>query len=257
VSVRRLLSLAGLLAFATVAGCGGEDGDGSAADPSSIEGVPWVLAAGIDVEGWDEVAPTATFEDERVAGSTGCNRFTGSYSIDGEAFELGQVASTRMACPPPGDAVERAYIAALEKVTGWRSGDDELTLVDADGEELLRYRPATPVGSWQATGIQTGNALAGPLAGTEITASFAASGALTGSAGCNNYTASYTTDRGGIEITEPAATRKACPEPAGVMEQEASHLAALPRATQYRVAGRSLELLTDAGTLVVGYTRER
>ena len=253
-SVRCLLSLAGFLAIATVAGCG-SDGDGAAADPSSIEGVPWVLVEGIDVEGWEEVAPSIVFEDGRVAGSTGCNRFTGSYSIDGDELELGQLALTQMACGPPGDAVERAYLAALEQVAGWRSEDDELTLLDADDEELLRYRPATPVGSWKATSILMDDALKSPIAGTEITATFAASGAVTGSAGCNDYTANYTTDRGAIEISEPAATRKTCPEPAGVMEQEAAYLDALPQATQYRVDGRSLELLTDAGTRVASYTR--
>jgi heat shock protein HslJ len=254
--VRRLLSLAGLLAIATVGGCGSDDGDGAAGDPSSIEGVPWVLVEGIDVEGWEEVAPSIMFEGGRVAGWTGCNRFTGSYSIDGDELELGQLALTQMTCGPPGDAVERAYLAALQQVAGWRSEDDELTLLDADDEEVLRYRAATPVGSWQATAFLTGNAVSSPISGTRITATFAEDGSLSGSAGCNTYTATYTytTDQGGIEITQPAATKKTCAEPAGIMEQEADYLAALPQAVGYRISGRSLELLTAEGTYVATYT---
>lgn len=93
------------------------------------------------------------------------------------------------------------------------------------------------------------------LGGTEITASFVEGGVLTGSAGCNNYNASYATDGGRIEIAKPATTKKACPEPAGIMEQEAAYLAALPLAASYRLVGRSLELLSAEGTLVASFTR--
>ncbi|MGH3110185.1 MAG: hypothetical protein ACRDQT_04610 [Gaiellaceae bacterium] len=45
-------------------GCGSDDGSG--VDPSSLEDVPWVLAAGIGVEGWEEAAPSASFEGKNV-----------------------------------------------------------------------------------------------------------------------------------------------------------------------------------------------
>jgi heat shock protein HslJ len=248
-----VVSVAALLVLASGTACG-EDEVGSA-DPPSLQGVPWVLASGLDVEGWEEVAPSATFEDGRVSGSTGCNRFTAPYAIDGSGLEIGQIASTRMACPPPGDAVERAYLAALEGVTTWRMENEALALLDADEAEVLRYRAATPVGSWQATALLQGNAFTSLLAGTEITALFAEDGTLSGSAGCNNYRAMYETSQGGIEIDQAAATQKACAEPDGIMEQEAAYLAALPTAASYRVVGRSLELLSAEGTLVASFTR--
>ena len=236
-----------------VSGCGGDEE--SSADASSLEGVAWVLASGVDVEGWEEVAPSATFENGRLAGSTGCNRFTTTYTVDGDTLEIGQVASTRMMCPPPGDAVERAYVAALDRVASWRSENDDLVLLDADEEEVLRYRAATPVGSWQATAFLQGDAVKSVLLGTEITASFDERGELSGSAGCNTYRASYTLGRGQIEIAEPTATRKTCAEPAGIMDQEAAYLAALAMAADYRVDGRVLQLLTAEGTQVASYTR--
>jgi heat shock protein HslJ len=160
-----------------------------------------------------------------------------------------------MACPPPADAVERAYVAALERVAGWRTEDDALVLEDGDGAELLRYATASLVGEWKATSILTPTALTSPLPGTEITASFSVDGRLSGSSGCNTYTATYSTDRGEIEITEPAGTRKACAEPEGVMEQEAAYLAALPSAARYRIDGGLLELLAADGTFVATYVR--
>ena len=69
------------LAFllALTAGCGGDDGNGTVAagEAASFAGTPWVLAAGLDVDGWEAAPPSATFADETVGGSTGCNRFTG------------------------------------------------------------------------------------------------------------------------------------------------------------------------------------
>ena len=140
-------------------------------------------------------------------------------------------------------------------MTAWRSDDGELVLLDADDEEVLRYRAATPVRTWQANAILQGDAVKSPLAGTEITASFDEDGRLSGSAGCNDYTATYTTDRSAIEIAQPGATRKACTEPDGVMEQEAAYLAALPKAARFAVGGGTLELLTARGTIVVTFSR--
>jgi hypothetical protein len=51
--------------------------------------------------------------------------------------------------------------------------------------------------------------------------------------------------------------KKACAEPAGVMEQEAAYLAALPMAVAYHVDGTVLELLSADGTRLVTYTRAK
>jgi heat shock protein HslJ len=244
-----------LVVLGAAAACGGDGDETTPAAPASLEGTAWVLASGVDVDGWEAVAPSATFAEGRFSGSTSCNRFTTSYSADGGALDLGEIAVTAMACPPPADAVEREYTDALERVSGWRTEDGELVLVDADEDEVLRYRATTPTGSWEAIAILQGDAVVSTLSGTEVTASFAEDGTLSGSAGCNTYRTTYTTDRDGIQIGTPASTKKACVEPEGVMEQEAAFLAALPTAARYEVAGPTLDLLTDAGTIVATFTR--
>ena len=220
-----------------------------------LEGVPWVLVAGIDVEGWAAFAPSATLDGQRISGSTGCNRFTAAYALDGAALAVGPVAATRMACPPPAEAVERAYAGALERVAGWRVEEGELVLLAADGGELLRYEAATPAGSWRATGLLRGDVFASVLPGTEITAEFGEGGDLAGTAGCNRYRAAYLAERGGLEITQPASTLMACLEPAGVMEQEAAYLEAIVAARRYRLDGRALELLRADGYRVAAFVR--
>jgi heat shock protein HslJ len=127
----------GSLALVTLlaAGCGGDE---ESADASSVEGVPWTLVSGVDVPQGAQ-APTATFVEGTVSGSTGCNRYTAPYTLDGDSLELGPIASTLMACPPPADAVERDYRSAVERVAVWEVTDDELVLHDAEHEELLRF----------------------------------------------------------------------------------------------------------------------
>jgi heat shock protein HslJ len=244
--------VAALVVLGAATACG-ED-EASPSDPSALEGT-WVLASGVDVEGWEDVAPSATFAEGMVSGSTGCNRFRGAFRVGGDTLELGEIAMTAMACPPPADAVEREYAGVLESVRAWGVEDDELVLLDGDGTELLRFRAATPVGSWQATAFLQDDAVASLIAGTEITASFAKDGSLSGSAGCNTYGTTYTTRKGRIEIDPPASTKKACAQPDGIMEQANAFLTALPTASRFEVAGPSLELVTAEGTIVATFTR--
>jgi heat shock protein HslJ len=229
-----------------VAACGGEE-EGAATGAPGLEGVPWMLTSG------GEHAPSATFADGTVAGSSGCNRYTATYTLDGDRLKIGPAITTKMACGPPADTIERGYLAALERVATWRVDDGELVLADTQGKELLRFREASIVGAWIATMFLQAHrdAVSSPLEGTEVTATFGEDGKLTGSAGCNTYEASYTTDRSKIKISDVTATDKACDAP--IMEQEQAYLSALPLAVSYTIEGTQLSLLTAAGTYVAAY----
>lgn len=73
--------------------------------------------AGVDL---DAAEVTLSFTEDGVTGRAGCNRFTGPVIV-GEAKELtlGNLATTKMACPPPVDALERTVLARLAGVNGW------------------------------------------------------------------------------------------------------------------------------------------
>jgi heat shock protein HslJ len=160
-----------------------------------------------------------------------------------------------MACPPKETAVERAYLAALERVAKWSREQDELTLANAGGTSLLRYRAASPQGAWTATAVRLPNSVSSTLPGTEITADFGDDGKLTGSAGCNKYNATYKTKGSKITIGDVSATEMACTGPEGVMEQEQAYLDTLPLTASYRVEGEMLSLLKKDGTYVATYQR--
>ncbi len=113
--------------------------------------------------------------------------------------------------------------------------------------------PATLVGpSWHVTAINNGKeAVVSTLEGTEVTATFGKDGTLTGSAGCNQYSAGYQLSGDTVHIDPPAATRKLCSTPAGVMQQETAYLKALETVTQVEVSAGGITLRDANGATQV------
>lgn len=84
-----------------------------------------------------------TFTAEgRAHGSSGCNRFTGGFALDGAALRFEPVAGTRMACEAPAMALEQRFLDALAAVRGWRKDGAALLLTDNTGTTVIRLLPA-------------------------------------------------------------------------------------------------------------------
>lgn len=100
---------------------------------SIIEGD--VVSTSVDLE---EARPTLLIdEDGRTTGSTGCNRFNGSARVDGDEVRFSSLATTRMACPPGLDEVERAVLTALSSATMSVTIEaSTLTLINEEGHGL-------------------------------------------------------------------------------------------------------------------------
>jgi heat shock protein HslJ len=113
----------------------------------------------------------------------------------------------------------------------------------------------TLVGAWSATACARDGALAAPVDGTRLTAVFGDDGTLVGSTGCNTYRTGYETNGETIAITPPAATRKYCEKPEGVMAQEVAFHQALAAVARFALAADSLELLYPDGTIAIALTR--
>lgn len=78
--------------------------------------------------------------EARVAGTTGCNRFSGSYQFEkGGRLTVGTVAVTRMACAPEAMEAERRFLDVLRRVNGYRIEDGELLLLE-HGWEIARFQ---------------------------------------------------------------------------------------------------------------------
>jgi heat shock protein HslJ len=199
------------------------------------------------------------FDDGQISGNATCNRFFGSYSLNGDALTIQPGGSTLMACPEEFTAQEQALLSALERVEGYAIADHTLQLQDAEGNVLLTFdravSPALTGTLWQLMAYNNGQeAVVSTLADSTITATFDNNGNLSGFAGCNNYGASYNVTTDTIAIGPGMSTRKFCAQPDGVMDQETAYLQALEMAEVFTIEGRTLILSTTDGATVARFS---
>ena len=117
---------------------------------AAFAGPEWVLRS-LD---HDEPAPgepeiTLLFEDNRIAGGSGCNRYMGSVTEGDMPGDLtvGLLAGTMMACPPEVMELEDRYRQRLERAfkIGFFLGDLALSFEKEEGSMgLMRFRPRQP-----------------------------------------------------------------------------------------------------------------
>lgn len=76
---------------------------------------------------------------QRVSGSGGCNRISGSYQRTGAQLKIGPMVSTRMACLDASRGqLETRFLAALQATTSYSVAGNELILLDARGQTLAK-----------------------------------------------------------------------------------------------------------------------
>lgn len=231
---------------------GGGDVTGKVWALTALNGQPIVTGTGISAQ---------FTANGKVSGSAGCNQYTGMYTVSGSNITFDpSIAITMMACPQPIMDQESAYLKMLGEAKTYSVKGDELTLTGADNTTLATYKAETQdlAGTnWEAIGYNNGKqAVVSVMLETTITASFGTDGNLTGNAGCNNYSGTYTVNGNQITIGPLASTRKMCSDPAGIMEQEAQYLAALGTAATYQIEGTKLELRTKDSALVANFSKK-
>ncbi len=111
-----------------------------------LEGVDWVLE---EIPGAAE-APVGDLtrlrlerEGKGLSGSTGCNRYSGTYDLDGPRLLLRPTAMTRAACATPELAsIERDFTEALRLTGSFRVAGERLELL-GDAGVVARLRAAS------------------------------------------------------------------------------------------------------------------
>lgn len=232
-----------------------------------IETGSWQLE-GLRAEGGEMEPPLSEttidirFAEGELNGSAGCNRYFGSYTLEGDdgLTVSSQIGSTQMACPPPIAEQEQLYLSLLRQVALWNLETGSLVLRHEDGRALLAFGPDEPASvegfAWRATGINNGKGGVVSTANTPLSTALFVDGTVTGSGGCNNFNATYELSGDEISIGPAAATRKNCPEPEGIMDQEQQYFAALGRATQVILSPARLDLRDEDGSLQVSFEEE-
>jgi len=111
------------------------------AGSGEIEGRSWVVQEmtvdGAKIQPIDSAMPVANFVEGTVSGVAGCNSYSGSYTIDGDAITIGPLIATLMFCEQPEGAMEQEalYLRLLQEADAYRVSDDTLTLLQ--GETVL------------------------------------------------------------------------------------------------------------------------
>jgi len=220
-----------------------------------LEGSSWVLSAlpGRTLVGDQRV--TAQFAEGRVFGSDGCNRYSAPVTVSGASITIGpRGPSTMMACPPAVMEQADAFLAAMIAARSHRVVEGRLELLGGNGSVLATFEAQSTAlegATWEVVALNNGRgAVTGLNAGTSLTMVFAEDGRVSGSGGCNQYTATWTRDGSTLRFSPAASTRRMCPGE-GVMEQEQAFFTAMQSVATMRLEGEQLEMRTADDALAL------
>lgn len=82
-------------------------------------------------------ALTLRFDDGEISGDSGCNRFNGSYTIEGDRISMGPLMSTRRLCPEPLMDQEQLFLAALQSAVRWQIDGNTLDMHQEGGSRAI------------------------------------------------------------------------------------------------------------------------
>lgn len=78
--------------------------------------------------------------DGRASGSTGCNNFSGSYTVTGDTISFGAMVSTRRACTDQrANEQEQRFLGAFDSARRFRLAANRLTIYYGAGRNLLNF----------------------------------------------------------------------------------------------------------------------
>jgi len=136
-----LRTAVGLVCLLAV-GCAQNKPATQALSEQTLEGAAWTL---VELEGQpaplgaDARAISISFAAQRASGFSGCNRFTGAYTLEGNRLGFGNLAVTRMACAQ-GMQTEDAVLDALGRVALASLEDGRLRMSDGDSTLLMIFQ---------------------------------------------------------------------------------------------------------------------
>jgi heat shock protein HslJ len=238
-------------------------------DPANLLGTQWRL---LSLNGSDLVegsSITLAFHNEyRVSGYAGCRDYVATYQASGNDMGFVFFSMIEADCPMLEVLQEQEgqFTSALGWTSDYRLGEGRLEIVTERGEVLvfealpeeanasLEGTPWSLIASVEERELEEMPVPhvmpMGRLAETQVTATFA-DGRVSGSAGCNRYQATYTVEGSSLVVEAPGATKMACLEPEGVMEQEQRYLDFLGDASAFHIYGNQLWLETGDGRALV------
>ena len=183
--------------------------------------------------------PTMTFDPAgTVSGSASCNQYSAAYRTDRSSIAIAQVSSTLMGCAGDIGLQEMAFLASLQGATSWRQAEDGNLVLSGAGEiiagpGIAEGPPGDPPVADLAGTAWTLADLGGTadFARPAPTLAFGVDRAVSGFAGCNQFSGSYTVTGAALSVGPIAATKMGCEPPASAVE--ARYMEALAGVTEW------------------------
>jgi heat shock protein HslJ len=199
-----------------------------------------------------DAVPTLAFDENGLGGTTGCNNYFGSFTVDGAAITIGEVGMTEMWCEGVMEQ-EQAFVRVLQTAESFTLENQTLTIHTAEGD--LTFQPpaqATLTDTlWVLSGIAQGDAVSNTQIDSEITAEFK-DGHMGGSSGCNSYSAPYEAEGTNLTLGQAVSTLMACADEE-VNQREREFLTALAAVAQYEIQRNTLSLSDAEGQLLLTF----
>ena len=222
-----------------------------------LTGTLWTLNAVNGEPIPEELTITAIFEPEaedepsRVAGSAGCNDYTAGYEVQDDQLTIETPAATRKFCENGMDE-ETAFLAAFEGQHTYEILGGTMD-VSTDSVTLTFVADRTPLlgALWVLVSLGDVDEPQAPVEGANFTAQFtrnpeSPSGVVSGTTGCNEYSAAFVSNEQEIKINLPQKTQNEDCAP-GLFEQEQAYFLAMNDAINFRILGNTLILPYDGG----------
>lgn len=115
-------------------------------DWSAVTDKEWILTKVVQgsrtLEPMSPVLASANFAaDGKIAGSTGCNRYFGSYTRSENGLTMSPLGATQMMCMEDAMEIEHAFTSAMENVADWKVIGTTLSLSDSSGKVIMEFGP--------------------------------------------------------------------------------------------------------------------
>ena len=114
-------------------------GDTTTAETSSLNltGEFHITALEANTEVPEKLSISFDTEKNTVSGFSGCNRFSGTYSVENETIAFGPLATTRKMCRGEANAIESRTLSLLSKINAFSIEGKTLSL-KAGTETLIK-----------------------------------------------------------------------------------------------------------------------
>lgn len=105
----------------------------------TLKNVLWetVSISGFEGEIPSDNNPSIAIVEERVSGTTACNKYSGSFTLNNDELSFSTLAVTKMACMGDLGTIEQHFLRAMESVATYEIAEKTLILSNSEGEKLL------------------------------------------------------------------------------------------------------------------------